>query len=84
MVVKTPENAPAPAPAPAFDNVNLRHPSINLDVLKNKIIHSTNATFLRRMLTLIRKITHHKDYQKLQGPARSRRRSSEYRCPGPK
>ena len=57
--------------APAFDNTNLRQPSINFDDLKKKIMHSTNATFLRRMLTLIQKITHHKDYQKLQGPARS-------------
>ena len=57
--------------APAFDNINLRQPSINFDDLKDKIMHSTNATFLRRMLTLIQKITHHKDYQKLQGPARS-------------
>lgn len=57
--------------APASDNINLRQPSINFDDLKDKIMHSTNATFLRRMLTLIQKITHHKDYQKLQGPARS-------------
>ena len=57
--------------APASDTVNLPQPSINFDILKNKIMHSTNTTFLRRMLTLIRKITHHKDFQKLQGPARS-------------
>lgn len=55
----------------ASQAVHIPHPSINLEVLKNKIMHSTNATFLRRMLTLIQKITHHKDYQKLQGPARS-------------
>ncbi|XP_015776476.1 PREDICTED: uncharacterized protein LOC107354506 [Acropora digitifera] len=57
--------------APASDTVNLPQPSINFDILKNRIMHSTNTTFLRRMLTLIRKITHHKDFQKLQGPARS-------------
>lgn len=57
--------------AAATDSVNLPQPSINFDILKNKIMHSTNTTFLRRMLTLIRKITHHKDFQKLQGPARS-------------
>lgn len=68
--VKRPQNTAAQAiSGPAPDN--LHHPSINLEVLKNKIMHSTNATFLRRMLTLIQKITHHKDYQKLQAPARS-------------
>ena len=69
-LVKRPQNTAAQAiSGPAPDN--LHHPSINLEVLKNKIMHSTNATFLRRMLTLIQKITHHKDYQKLQAPARS-------------
>ena len=47
------------------------HESINLDTLKNKIMHTTNATYLRRMLSLIRKITHHRDFQKLHGPARA-------------
>lgn len=64
LLVKSPIKSASPA-------VNIPHPSINLEVLKNKIMHSTNATFLRRMLTLIQKITHHKDYQKLQGPARN-------------
>ncbi|PFX33492.1 uncharacterized protein LOC111337373 [Stylophora pistillata] len=49
----------------------LQQPSINFDFLKNKIMHTTNATFLRRMLALIQKITHHKDFSKLQAPARS-------------
>lgn len=44
---------------------------INLDTLKEKIMHSTNATFLRRMLTLIRKITHHKDFKKLGSNGRN-------------
>ncbi|XP_020632378.1 uncharacterized protein LOC110069225 [Orbicella faveolata] len=48
-----------------------RRGNLNLDVLKNKILHTTNATFLRRMLALIQKITHHKDFHKLQAPARS-------------
>lgn len=57
--------------APAADKVKLGQPSINLDLIKNKILHSTNAAFLRRMLKLIQKITHHKDFHKLQAPARS-------------
>lgn len=72
ILVKHPQNIAAQAASPqTFDNAKLRQPSINFDVLKNKIMHSTNATFLRRMLALIQKITHHKDYQKLQAPARS-------------
>lgn len=68
-----PQNTLAPNSAtPAVaDKVNARQPTINLDVLKNKILHTTNATFLRRMLALIQKITHHKDFHKLQAPARS-------------
>lgn len=62
------QNSAAPAVA---DKVKARQPAINLDVLKNKILHTTNATFLRRMLALIQKITHHKDFHKLQAPARS-------------
>ena len=62
------QNSATPAVA---DKVNTRQPTINLDVLKNKILHTTNATFLRRMLALIQKITHHKDFHKLQAPARS-------------
>lgn len=61
-------NSATPAVA---DKVEARQPVINLDVLKNKILHTTNATFLRRMLALIQKITHHKDFHKLQAPARS-------------
>lgn len=53
------------------DKVKDFQPTINLDVLKDKILHTTNATFLRRMLALIQKITHHKDFHKLQAPARS-------------
>lgn len=70
MFVRRPQNITKPAEQ-ITDNVNLRQSSINFEILKNKIMHSTNTTFLRRMLTLIQKITHHKDYQKLQGPARS-------------
>ena len=62
------QNIAAPA---VDDNAKPHQPSINLDVLKNKILHTTNATFLRRMLALIQKITHHKDFHKLQAPARS-------------
>lgn len=62
------QNIAAPS---VVDKVQPRQPSINLDVLKNKILHTTNATFLRRMLALIQKITHHKDFHKLQAPARS-------------
>lgn len=70
--VNQPQHTRAQSPsAPTLDSINLNQPSINFDVLKDKIMHSTNATFLRRMLALIQKITHHKDYQKLQGPARN-------------
>jgi hypothetical protein len=41
--------------------------AINLDVLKNKIAGSKDVGFLKRMLTLIKKITHHKDFNKLAG-----------------
>ena len=61
-------NSASPAVA---DKVKTLQPTINLDVLKDKILHTTNATFLRRMLALIQKITHHKDFHKLQAPARS-------------
>ena len=76
----TSDNSPSaedqldPVESPPSDGTNpkmndkLNNPKnleINLDVLKHKIMHSTNATFLRRMLTLIRKITHHKDFKKL-------------------
>lgn len=71
--VNRPQNALTQSiAAPAVvDKVKPRQPTINLDVLKNKILHTTNATFLRRMLALIQKITHHKDFHKLQAPARS-------------
>lgn len=71
--VNQPQNTPTQniAAPSAVDKVKPRQPSINLDVLKNKILHTTNATFLRRMLALIQKITHHKDFHKLQAPARS-------------
>ena len=68
-----PQNTPArnsATPAVA-DKVKALQPTISLDVLKEKILHTTNATFLRRMLALIQKITHHKDFHKLQAPARS-------------
>ncbi|EDO31071.1 predicted protein [Nematostella vectensis] len=55
----TQENSQSPNPSQK-PNV-----AINLDVLKNKILHSSDAGFLKRMLTLIRKITHHKDFSKL-------------------
>ncbi|XP_031573191.1 uncharacterized protein LOC116307178 [Actinia tenebrosa] len=41
--------------------------AINLDVLKDKISSSKDIGFLKRMLTLIKKITHHKDFNKLAG-----------------
>ncbi|KAK3737239.1 hypothetical protein QZH41_010876 [Actinostola sp. cb2023] len=41
--------------------------SINLDVLRNRISSSKNVGFLKRMLSLIKKITHHKDFEKLGG-----------------
>lgn len=41
--------------------------AINLDVLKDKISSSKDIGFLRRMLTLIKKITHHKDFHNLAG-----------------
>ncbi|KAL9979464.1 hypothetical protein ACROYT_G017135 [Oculina patagonica] len=71
--VNRPQNAltQSIASPAAVDKVKPSQPSINLDVLKNKILHTTNATFLRRMLSLIQKITHHKDFHKLQAPARS-------------
>ena len=62
---------PGPISPAAIGGTSVPHPFINLNLLKDKILHSTNATFLRRMLTLIRKITHHKDFQKLNAPARS-------------
>ena len=70
----TPTSVNKPQNAVAQHNTapeKLQQPSVNFDVLKNKIMHTTNATFLRRMLTLIQKITHHKDFSKLQAPARS-------------
>ena len=62
------QNSATPA---AADKAKAHQPAINLDILKDKILHTTNATFLRRMLSLIQKITHHKDFHKLQAPARS-------------
>lgn len=45
--------------------------AINLDVLKNRISSSKDVGFLKRMLTLIKKITHHKDFNKLGGTQKS-------------
>lgn len=45
--------------------------AINLDVLKNRISSSKDVGFLKRMLSLIRKITHHKDFYKLGGVQRN-------------
>jgi len=45
--------------------------AINLDVLKNRISSSKDIGFLKRMLKLIRKITHHKDFNKLGGVQRN-------------
>lgn len=61
------ESTPSDGTDPQMNDkpANPKNLEINLDVLKHKIMHSTNATFLRRMLTLIRKITHHKDFKKL-------------------
>ena len=64
-------NAAAPNRMPSAAAAQTRHGGIDLDVLKNKIMHTTNATYLRHMLQLIRQITHHRDFQKLQGPARA-------------
>lgn len=69
--INKPQNTAAQPNQPNTASDKLNQPSINFDVLKNKIMHTNNATFLRRMLTLIQKITHHKDFQKLQAPARS-------------